>query len=133
MNEPDTDRTPPTASDSVTGIVGPPDAFGDVGEAALGHGAVHFTGERGEADDAPGMDDEIYIGVRLWFAKTSFRLARWVVVPCFMATTGSTWWQLPPVFGPAWPTVYRRFARWSREHVRARLHRVVLDELGARG
>ncbi|MFE9890394.1 hypothetical protein [Streptomyces scopuliridis] len=83
MNEPDTDRTPPTASGSVTGIVGPPDAFGDVGEAALGHGAVHFTGESGEADDAPGMDDEIYcalyeelaavcnnIGVRLWFAKT---------------------------------------------------------------
>ncbi|WP_381802891.1 hypothetical protein [Streptomyces niveus] len=56
--------------------VGPPDAFGDVGEAALGHGAVHFTGESGETDDAPGMDDEIYIGVRLWFAKNRFW--RWV-------------------------------------------------------
>ncbi|WP_107440546.1 IS5 family transposase [Streptomyces sp. 2224.1] len=51
----------------------------------------------------------------------------------FVATSGCTWRQLPPVFGPAWPTVYRRFARWSRDRVWARLHRVILDELGARG
>ncbi len=51
----------------------------------------------------------------------------------FVATSGCTWRQLPPVFGPAWPTVYRRFAQWSRDRVWARLHRVVLDELGARG
>ncbi len=30
-------------------------------------------------------------------------------------------------------TVYRRFAQWSRDRVWARLHRVILDELGARG
>jgi transposase len=41
--------------------------------------------------------------------------------------------QLPPVFGPAWPTVYRRFAQWSRDRVWARLYRVILGELGARG
>jgi hypothetical protein len=34
---------------------------------------------------------------------------------------------------PAWPTVYRRFAQWSRNRVWARLHRLILDELGARG
>ncbi|GHG83615.1 transposase [Streptomyces gardneri] len=51
----------------------------------------------------------------------------------FVATSGCTWRQVPPVFGPAWPTVYRRFARWSADRVWARLHRVVLDELGAQG
>jgi transposase len=51
----------------------------------------------------------------------------------FVATSGCTWRQLPPVFGPAWSTVYRRFAQWSRARVWAKLHRVVLDELGARG
>ncbi len=29
----------------------------------------------------------------------------------FVAMSGCTWRQLPPVFGPAWPTVYRRFAQ----------------------
>lgn len=52
----------------------------------------------------------------------------------FVATSGCTWRQLPPVFGrPAWQTVYRRFAKWSADRVWARLHRVVLDELGVRG
>ena len=51
----------------------------------------------------------------------------------FVATSGCTWRQLPPVFGPCWQTVYRRFAQWSRDRVWARLHRVILDELGARG
>ncbi|MEV7565684.1 IS5 family transposase [Streptomyces tanashiensis] len=51
----------------------------------------------------------------------------------FVATSGCTWRQVPPLFGPAWPTVYRRFARWSKERVWARLHRVILDELGAQG
>lgn len=27
----------------------------------------------------------------------------------FVATTGCTWWQLPPVFGPSGPTAHRRF------------------------
>ncbi|RDD85108.1 transposase [Streptomyces parvulus] len=39
----------------------------------------------------------------------------------FVASAGCTWRQLPPVFGPAWPTAYRRFAQWSRDRVWARL------------
>lgn len=35
--------------------------------------------------------------------------------------------------GSAWPTVHRRFARWSKDRFSARLYRVILDELGARG
>ena len=51
----------------------------------------------------------------------------------FVATSGCTWRQLPPVFGASWQTIYRRFAEWSRARVWARLHRVLLDELGSRG
>ncbi|MGW3248054.1 transposase [Streptomyces sp. NPDC001070] len=51
----------------------------------------------------------------------------------FVATSGCPWRQLPPVFGPAWPTVYRRFAQWSGNQVWARLHEVMLHEPGARG
>lgn len=58
------------------------------------------------------------------------------VVPAaivFVATSGCTWKQLPPSFGPSGPTAHRRFAEWTRARVRARLHRLVLVELGARG
>ncbi|WP_434091183.1 IS5 family transposase [Streptomyces flaveus] len=51
----------------------------------------------------------------------------------FVATPGCTWKQLPPPFGPSGPTAHRRFSEWSRARVWARLHRLVLDELGARG
>jgi len=51
----------------------------------------------------------------------------------FVATSGCTWRQLPPVFGASWQTVYRRFAEWSAARVCAKLYRVLLDELGAGG
>ena len=51
----------------------------------------------------------------------------------FVATSGCTWRQLPPVFGASWQTVYRRFQEWTAAEVWARLHRLVLDELGAAG
>ena len=51
----------------------------------------------------------------------------------FVATTGCTWRQLPPSFGPSGPTAHRRFTEWSKARVWAKLHRVVLDELGGRG
>ncbi|WP_436319785.1 IS5 family transposase [Streptomyces syringium] len=51
----------------------------------------------------------------------------------FAATTGCTWSQVPPVIGPSGATAHRRFMEWSRLRVWAKLHRLVLDELGARG
>lgn len=50
----------------------------------------------------------------------------------FVATSGCTWRQLPPVFGASWQTVHRRFSEWTAARVWAKLHRLVLDELGAR-
>lgn len=38
----------------------------------------------------------------------------------FVATSGCTWRQLPPVFGPAWPTVHRRIG--PRRRRPAKLH-----------
>lgn len=51
----------------------------------------------------------------------------------FVATTGCTWRQLPPVFGSSWQAVHRRFTDWSAARVWAKLHRVLLDQLGAKG
>ncbi|MFD7597747.1 IS5 family transposase [Kitasatospora sp. NPDC059812] len=51
----------------------------------------------------------------------------------FVATSGCTWAQLPPCFGPSGPTAHRRFAEWSKARVWAKLHQVVLDELSACG
>jgi transposase len=51
----------------------------------------------------------------------------------FVATSGCTWAQLPPSFGPSGPTAHRRFTEWSKARVWAKLHRLVLDELGSRG
>ncbi len=53
----------------------------------------------------------------------------------FVATSGCTWRQLPPVFGPYWQRVYRRFAQWSRDRVRCAIDsvRVRIDHRPARG
>lgn len=48
----------------------------------------------------------------------------------FVATSGCTWRQLPPVFGASWQTVHRRFTDWSKARVWAKVHRVVLGQLG---
>lgn len=52
----------------------------------------------------------------------------------FVATSGCTWQQLPSAsFGPSGATAHRRFSEWSKARVWAKLHRLVLNELGARG
>lgn len=51
-----------------------------------------------------------------------------------VATSGCTWQQVPSAaFGPSGATAHRRFSEWSKVRVWAKLHRLVLDELGARG
>jgi transposase len=39
----------------------------------------------------------------------------------FVATSGCTWRQLPPVFGASWQTVHRRFTDWSAARVWAKI------------
>jgi transposase len=52
----------------------------------------------------------------------------------FVATSGCRWQQLPAAaFGPSGATAHRRFSEWSKARVWAKLHRLVLDELGSRG
>ncbi len=52
----------------------------------------------------------------------------------FVATSGCTWQQLPAAsFGPSGATAHRRFTEWSKVRVWAKLHRLVLDELGSQG
>lgn len=52
----------------------------------------------------------------------------------FVATSGCTWQQLPAASsGPSVATAHRRFTEWTKARVWATLHRLVLDEIGARG
>ncbi|MFF7359140.1 IS5 family transposase [Streptomyces filipinensis] len=51
----------------------------------------------------------------------------------FVATSGCTWNQLPPGFGPSGVTAFRRFTEGSQARVWAKLHRLILDELGSQG
>ncbi|MFJ4429094.1 IS5 family transposase [Streptomyces bobili] len=52
----------------------------------------------------------------------------------FVATSGCTWQQVPTAsFGPSGATAHRRFTEWTKARVWAKLHRLVLDELGSRG
>ncbi|MDH6523113.1 transposase [Streptomyces sp. SAI-135] len=51
----------------------------------------------------------------------------------FVATSGCTWRQLPPVFAASWQTVHHRFTYWSMDRVWAKPHRVILDQLGSSG
>ncbi|WP_439655001.1 transposase [Streptomyces chryseus] len=51
----------------------------------------------------------------------------------FVATSDCPGRQLPSAsFGPSGATAHRRFADWTKARVWAKLHRLVLDELGLR-
>jgi len=51
----------------------------------------------------------------------------------YVLVSGCPWRQLPPSFGVAVPTAHRRFQTWVKAGVFTRLHRAVLDQLGAAG
>ena len=51
----------------------------------------------------------------------------------FVLTSGCAWRHLPPSFGVTVPTAHRRFTEWTRAGLWAKVHRAVLDELGAAG
>ncbi len=51
----------------------------------------------------------------------------------YVLISGCAWRYLPPTFGVSPATAHRRFSAWTASGVWRRLHRVVLDEIGARG
>ena len=51
----------------------------------------------------------------------------------YVLTSGCAWRHLPETFGVSPATAHRRFTVWTRAGLWRRLHRAVLDELGARG
>ncbi|WP_445067663.1 IS5 family transposase [Streptomyces sp. SAS_281] len=51
----------------------------------------------------------------------------------YLLTSGCAWRYLPPMFGTSPATAHRRFTTWTKAGLWRRLHRAVMDELGARG
>jgi transposase len=51
----------------------------------------------------------------------------------FVLTSGCAWRHLPPSFGVSPATAHRRFTAWTEDGLWPRLHRAVLNRLGARG
>lgn len=51
----------------------------------------------------------------------------------YIPTSGCAWRYLPESFGVSPATAHRRFSVWTEAGLWRRLHRAVLDELGARG
>ena len=51
----------------------------------------------------------------------------------YVLTSGCAWRHLPGEFGISPATAHRRFAAWTRAGLWRRLHRAVLDQLGAAG
>ncbi|MFI6279729.1 transposase [Streptomyces sp. NPDC050988] len=51
----------------------------------------------------------------------------------YVLATGCTWRHVPPTFSTSATTAHRRITAWTEASPRRRLHRAVLDELGARG
>ncbi len=75
--------------------------------------------------------------------RSLFVSARWWDRPCderavftavvYALTSGCAWRHLPPTFGTSPATAHRRFTVGTGAVLSRRLHRAVLDQLGARG
>ncbi|MFB4193334.1 transposase [Streptomyces carpaticus] len=50
----------------------------------------------------------------------------------YVLTSGCSWRYLPPTFGVSPATAHRRISAWTAPGVWCRMHRVALDEIGAR-
>jgi transposase len=51
----------------------------------------------------------------------------------YVLTSGCAWRHLPAEFGVSVPTAHRRFTQWAKAGVFGKIHRAVLDRLGAAG
>jgi transposase len=51
----------------------------------------------------------------------------------FVLTSGCAWRHLPPSFGVSYQTAHRRFTAWTTAGLWPKLHREILDRLGAAG
>jgi transposase len=51
----------------------------------------------------------------------------------FVVASGCPWRLLPPSFGVTVLTAHRRFTEWTTAGLWRRMHRAVLDDLGAQG
>ena len=51
----------------------------------------------------------------------------------YVLTSGCAWRHLPAEFGVSVPTAHRRFTQWTKAGVFGKIHRAVLDRLGAAG
>jgi transposase len=51
----------------------------------------------------------------------------------FVLTSGCAWRHLPPSFGVSMPTAHHRFTAWTEAGLWPKLHRAVLDRIGAKG
>jgi transposase len=51
----------------------------------------------------------------------------------YVLTSGCAWRHLPAEFEVSVPTAHRRFTQWAKAGVFGKIHRAVLDRLGAAG
>ncbi|SEF15263.1 putative transposase [Rhizobiales bacterium GAS191] len=69
----------------------------------------HLPGKRGDRGRS-GVDNRLFVEGVLWLART-----------------GSSWRDLPDVFG-SWNSVFVRFSRWSKNGVWDRLFTIMADD-----